>query len=181
MFPKARLDKLSVQDVPHGTMIYDLEGNKYHCLNRTTALVWKHCDGQTSEAQLALVIHKELHLPADEAIVRLALEQLERRRLLEAPLDPWTSARRQARRDWLKNLAITAAALPVVMTVTAKAAAQTSSSKRNAQLQKQLKAACNGQTSGNTVACANLCAQLGNTSDHSHCNSSGSCDCSPPG
>jgi hypothetical protein len=152
MFPQARLEKLSVQQVPHGTMVFDLQSNKYHSLNRTAALVWKHCDGRTSEAELAQIVHHELGLPADEGIVRLALEQLERRRLLETPLEPWAIARRRSRRDMLRKLAVAAVALPVVMTATAKpAVAATSPPHITAG------SACAGQTSGVTPACITFC------------------------
>lgn len=117
MLPKARHDNLGVRALADETMVYDLERQKAHCLNPTAALVWQHCDGRTTLAQLAEIVGKQLRIPRAEAVVRLALEQLSRRNLLEQPLAPLSDAARMSRRRVLKKLALAAVVLPLVMTV----------------------------------------------------------------
>jgi hypothetical protein len=53
MYPTARSAHLTIQELPEETLVYDHRNNKAHCLNRTTALVWKLCDGRTSLAEIA--------------------------------------------------------------------------------------------------------------------------------
>ncbi len=117
MFPKARQTDLSVRSLPDETLIYDLARGKAHCLNRTASLVWKHCDGATSQAELARVVREQLGVNKPEAVVRLALEQLSRRNLLEQPVAPLSGAARVSRRQALKRLAMAAVVLPLVVTV----------------------------------------------------------------
>jgi hypothetical protein len=120
--PKARTHQLIVRTLPEETLIYDQTADKAHCLNRTAALVWKHCDGKTSAAQLAAVLKSELGIPAGEPLIHLTLEKLARRRLLENYAEPSV---RQDRRKMLRKLAL--AALPVILTITAPRTAQAAS------------------------------------------------------
>jgi hypothetical protein len=126
MLPKARLENLSVRELPDEMLVYDLTSHKTHCLNPTSALVWRHCDGRTSLAELSRLVQQRLPLGDADAVVRLALEQLSRRGLLEAPVLPLTDAARASRRAALKKLALAAAALPLVMTISNAARAQSS-------------------------------------------------------
>ena len=49
--PRARQDELVVEELSDETLVYDLKRHKANCLNRTAALVWQDCDGQTSVSQ----------------------------------------------------------------------------------------------------------------------------------
>ncbi len=51
LMPRARQDELVVEELSDETLVYDLKRHKANCLNRTAALVWQDCDGQTSVAQ----------------------------------------------------------------------------------------------------------------------------------
>src|ERR1700733_15841121 len=95
MLPKARTAKLSVRSLAEETLVYDLEQHKAHSLNAAAAFVWRHCDGQTSIEELAGLLQADLGLPYSEELVRLALDQLARRHLLQeaAPSPLSTSAR----------------------------------------------------------------------------------------
>ena len=53
VFPRGSRDQLVIQELAEETLIFDQRNGKAHCLNRTTALVWKLCDGQTSLAEIA--------------------------------------------------------------------------------------------------------------------------------
>lgn len=120
MKPLARKEKLTIQELSEETLVFDLNQNKLHCLNGTSALVWKHCDGQHDSAALAALVAEAFALPADEseAATQLALEQLGRRQLLQQPVMPVTEKARLTRRAALRKMATAAAAaLPVVMTL----------------------------------------------------------------
>jgi hypothetical protein len=123
MLPVARQHGLDVKEMTEETLVYDLERDKAHCLNRTSALVWKHCDGKTSVPQLVAIFEKTLGVAKPLAVVELALEQLSKRNLLMEPVAPAEGQTRLSRREMLKDLskklAVVAAALPLVMTIAA--------------------------------------------------------------
>ena len=113
MFPRRRSAHLVVQDLPDETLIFDQRTAKAHCLNQTTALVWRNCDGRNDLAGLA----RQTGLA--EPLVQLALEQLASRRLLEGSIERGSPAQRRSRRELLKQLAAATVALPAILTVTA--------------------------------------------------------------
>lgn len=126
--PKARETELLVEELPEETMVYDRHSDRCHYLNRTAGLVWRHCDGTKSVPQLAQVLERELGVPADEALVRLTLQRLERANLLD--LGSAGGAERVTRREVGRRLALTgplAALLPVVLSMAAPAAAAAAS------------------------------------------------------
>jgi hypothetical protein len=116
MHPKARADHLVIQELPDETLVFDQLTNKAHCLNRATALVWKHCDGKTDLAALSRLFE---HQAQASVLVQLALEQISSRHLLETPVERGSPAQRRSRRELLKQLAAAAVTLPVILTVTA--------------------------------------------------------------
>jgi hypothetical protein len=122
MFPQARKEKLNVRELPDETLVYDQEHRKAHCLNRTAALVWKHCDGQTDIAALARLLHEQLQVPDAETVVRLALDQLARRHLLVGELPPLSASARLSRRQVLASVVVAAVALPLITTISAPSA-----------------------------------------------------------
>ena len=121
MAPHARTDGLVVQELPEETVVYDLHRHKAHCLNPTSAFVWKQCDGKSSIAEIAALLPRELDLPPDEEIVRLALERLEQVHLLREPVLEPESAR-LSRRDVARRVGLVgglATLLPVVTSIVA--------------------------------------------------------------
>jgi hypothetical protein len=123
MLPTARRENLTVNELPDETVVYDHQRNKAHCLNRTSVLVWKLCDGKTSIARIAAEVERQLQIPRALEMVHLALEQLSKRHLLVQPVEPVSDQARASRREILKTLAkglaVAAVALPVVMTMRA--------------------------------------------------------------
>jgi plasmid maintenance system antidote protein VapI len=81
--PQARRDGLVVRELPDEVLVYDLESHKAHCLNSTAAAVWRLCDGETTVADMAFRLAREVGEPVDEDVVWLALEDLSRLELLE--------------------------------------------------------------------------------------------------
>lgn len=118
--PIARSDQLTIRELAEETLVYDLNTHKAHCLNSTVALIWRHCDGQTTVGELAEIVQEELGIADAGALVDLGLEQLARRNLLQQPSEPLTLSARTSRREVLKQLALAAVLLPLVMTITAR-------------------------------------------------------------
>jgi hypothetical protein len=116
--PLRREADLIVRDLAGETLVYDRERHKAHCLNHAAALVWRHCDGHTSVAQLAALVLQECNGPADEGVVWLALHQLQKARLLQGPMQSPADAPGFSRRDLVRKLGV-AAAVPIVMSILA--------------------------------------------------------------
>lgn len=122
MHPKARTEQLLLQEVGDELVVYDQQRHRAHRLNGAAALVWRHCDGRTGVADLAALLHGESNVPADEELVRLALDQLARAHLLQDDSTRPTDAARISRRQVLRKLGRTAAVallVPTVMTILA--------------------------------------------------------------
>jgi hypothetical protein len=121
MRPQARQDQLLMREVGDELVVYDQERHRAHRLNRTAALVWRHCDGQTTVAELAELLHHEFNLPANEEVIWLALDRLEKAHLLQERLPRSTKAAGVSRRQVMRRLGRTAAValLPVVATLVA--------------------------------------------------------------
>ena len=64
VMPRARQDDFVVEKLPDETLVYDLNRYKAHCLNPTSALVWRRCDGRTTVAEVAALLERELRYPA---------------------------------------------------------------------------------------------------------------------
>jgi hypothetical protein len=127
MLPLRRDTDLIVRELADETLVYDRERHKAHCLNPPAALVWRHCDGRTTLAEMAAILHAELGLPPDNGVVQLALDRLERCHLLQKLPAAGTDEARASRRDLMRKLGVAAVALPVVMTIFAPAASAAAS------------------------------------------------------
>lgn len=129
LIPTARKDELVIEEVEGETLVYDLKSHKAHCLNRTAALVWKQCDGKLTAQEVASRLELELQTPVSAEVVWLAVEQLEKRRLLEEPvIHTYGSSARMSRREMARRLGIaTALTLPFIASIKAPAAIQAGS------------------------------------------------------
>ena len=136
MKPRARKDGLVVQELPEETLVYDMERDRAHCLNRAAALVWRHCDGGTTPSDLARMLENEVGLPDDEAVVHLALKRLAKAHLLEGQALRLPAAAHYTRRDVLRRLGAAAGLavlLPAVQSIVAPEVAQAASMITSAQ------------------------------------------------
>ncbi len=129
LMPRARQDELVVEELQDETLVYDLKRHKARCLNRTAALVWQHCDGQTSVADVAALLEEQLATPADEAVVWMALDRLDRAHLLSESVTLPADRAHYSRREVLRTLRRAAAIslLPVVASIVAPRAAAAAS------------------------------------------------------
>ena len=129
--PKARKEKLVVREFADELLVYDKERHEAHCLNRTAALVWKHCDGRTSVKEISRRLATEMpddgRTPVDERLVWYALNQFERDHLLEEKVEIPAGMLMNgglSRRQVMRALGLTIVALPLVTSMIAPTPAQ---------------------------------------------------------
>jgi hypothetical protein len=134
VLPLARTDQLIVRELPDELLVYDLDRHKAHCLNKASAIVWKHCDGKTTVAEVARLLERELAALVDDDVIWLALTQLRRFHLLEEE-SRTILGRKVSRRDLVRKYLPAALALPVILSIPAPTAAQTTSKPCSAQNQ----------------------------------------------
>src|SRR5258707_7201942 len=84
--PSSRKDGIIVRELQDEVLIYDLQRDKAHCLNKTAGFVWHHCDGRTRIATVARLLANKEQTPVVESVILLALDQLAERHLLADPL-----------------------------------------------------------------------------------------------
>ena len=127
--PAARSSRLLVRELAEEVLVYDEEGHRAHCLNRTAALVWRHCDGRTPVPLIAERVGAQLSARVTEDVVWLALDQLAEFNLLtrNAARAP-QSSNQISRRRMLRRIGIAAAvSLPLITAVVSPTAAEAQS------------------------------------------------------
>lgn len=125
--PRKRNQHLVIDELADEVLVYDLERHRAHCLNHTAALIWQHCDGQSTAAQIAQRLTRELQTPFTEDLVWLALDQLEKLHLLEQSKSLPPQSLRLSRRRMIRSLGLAAAVtLPVVTSIMSPTPAQAS-------------------------------------------------------
>lgn len=131
-FPTARLDNIVVYELKDEILIYDLKINKAFCLNETSALVWKLCDGKRSVSEIAGEISRITKLPVSDELIWFALNQLRKDNLLsnaENIIPPLNEHINElTRREVIRKIGFAAAiSLPLVSSLIAPTAAQSAS------------------------------------------------------
>ena len=104
-------------------LVYDLETNKAHCLNRMAGEVWMLCDGKTTVAEIARKLRNDCESSVEETVVQVALSRLQKGGLMEQgsfKSEHIVPSRRAA----MRRIAAAALALPVVASIRVPAAAQ---------------------------------------------------------
>ena len=115
-----RITGLATEAAGDGLAVLDAERKQSYVLNATSALVFEHCDGQTSPEQLAEILRQKFDLRQAEAerLTELALEELETAQLLmTGAVHPATFSRRQTLTNFA-TLGLSLALLPLVPRVT---------------------------------------------------------------
>jgi hypothetical protein len=118
MKPTARRDGLVIEDVEGEVVVYDRVRHRAHHLNRAAALVWHYCNGRNTVADLANRLRSETGVAVREKLVWRALGQLGKARLLREPVVCPASTKAVTRRQALRRLGRTAAAVVVAPLVT---------------------------------------------------------------
>ncbi|MEW6213447.1 MAG: PqqD family protein, partial [Acidobacteriota bacterium] len=118
--PRARKERILVQELSDEVLVYDLENHKAHCLNKAAAAVWEHCDGTKSINDIALAAGSDLGAETDEGMVLYALDQLGKARLLEKNFSMPDGKPKLSRRELMRKAGIAAMiAIPVVTSILA--------------------------------------------------------------
>lgn len=126
--PVSRKDDIVVQELDGEVLIYDLRANKAFCLNETSALVWRGCDGTRDVTELSAFVAAAVKTKPNHDVVWLALDQLNREGLLEAATDTTERFKGMSRREVIRRIGLTSAtALPVVLGMIAPRAAHANS------------------------------------------------------
>jgi hypothetical protein len=115
MKPRAQRSDFLVKTVGDQVVLFDQSRRRLHVLSRTAALVWRHCDGQHTVAELRDLLGCELGAPVDESLITLALAQLDEAQLLEGRLAPASGEDKVSRRDLLHMAGALAAGIMMPM------------------------------------------------------------------
>jgi hypothetical protein len=118
MQPHARREQLLIQEMDEGLVVYDLRRHRAHHLNRTAALVWQSCDGHKAVSELTRQLQAELGPELTDDLVWQALDRLGKARLLRERLVAPAGKGGLTRRQLLRRVGLTAAALvPIIWSV----------------------------------------------------------------
>ena len=115
--PLARTDGVLVEELDDEVLAYDQRDDCAHRLNRTAAVIWRHCDGTRDVQALVGVLQAEVGEVADEDLVLIALDDLAAAGLISGAPDRALDARRLSRRRFIRRVGTVGAAalaLPVV-------------------------------------------------------------------
>lgn len=128
MRPRRRTAKLLTAAVDGEIVVYDLERFRAHRLSETAAAVFELADGQRTLDDIAAALRERFGVARPLPLAQLALERLDRAHLIDR--DPAAPRPRRAlsRRRLLKRIAVAAALLPVVSSLTAPTALAAASS-----------------------------------------------------
>ena len=122
--PMARRNQLVRKELGREMLVYDRNSDEAHCLNATAALVWAHCDGLTTVAEMARLLEDEMKTPVADEVVWFALEQLRKSRLLQESWARPAQMEQMSRRVMIRRLGIAAAVtVPLVTSIIAPTAA----------------------------------------------------------
>jgi hypothetical protein len=151
--PNARKEGLVVRELADEVLVYDTQSDKAHCLNKTAALIWHHCDGQHSVKDIANSLTLQLDAPVDEKMVWFALDQLSRDQLLEERVSLPAMMSGLSRRQMVRTLGLAAiVAVPLVTSIVAPTPAQAATCLPPGSACTSSAQCCSGLCSGGTCA-----------------------------
>lgn len=175
--PQARHEDLVIQEMPDEVLVYDLKTHRAHCLNKTAAFVWNHCDGQTSIAEMQESLEQKTGLQVSEDLIWYALHDLSKARLLEKKIYP-SSRDWLSRRSMLRSLGFGAVVgIPLIVTITSPQAVSAQSVTVTAN--RVPDGTCNAGTSGGCLG--QCCTSAGGGGRRICCNNGGHPSCPPTG
>ena len=116
---KLQGDWITIREIEAETLIYDEHTHRAWCLNHTAACIWQLCDGRNTLGNIAAEAAKLLGIEANEDLVRLTMEELREKGLLEIDMVEDLPHDISRRAMFGKIGLATAALLPVVAAITA--------------------------------------------------------------
>jgi hypothetical protein len=123
--PRARRAQLIIEELPDELLVYDQKSHRAHCLNASAASVFRSADGSRTVAEIAAAAGELLGADFGEELTWLALQELDKNDLLDAPLPRVPLG--MTRRDLVTTGAAVAVMLPLVLAITAPTPAQAQS------------------------------------------------------
>jgi len=122
--PRRIQEEISVQQVGTETLVYDERRHKAFCLNQSSSVIWRLCDGHHTIAQIAAAASSELSTSLSEEFVVFAVEELRADGLIE-PSSAVEPRQNVSRRAVLQSLGAGGALLlPAVAAIFTPTAAQ---------------------------------------------------------
>ena len=113
--PIARKTDLVEQNLNDELLVYDLLTNKAYCLNQTSALVYRLCDGSNSVSDISRKLSVQLKQTVPEDFVWLAVDQFKIDNLLSGTEEMEIDFNGLSRRQVIRKLGFASMiALPVV-------------------------------------------------------------------
>jgi hypothetical protein len=117
--PQAREDGLVVRELPEELLVYDLDRHEARCLNKPAALIWKHCDGKNTVAQITRLLEKELKTTVNEEVVWYTINRLGKAHLLKQRVTRPAGAAFHSRRELMAKVGKAAMlSLPLIVSIT---------------------------------------------------------------
>jgi hypothetical protein len=179
--PRARKKALLVRHLADESLVYDLLRLKAHCLNRTAASIWKHCDGRRTASEIAARAGKEIGATVSTEAVWLAVSQLGKIHLLDGRVQKLDGVAPVSRRDLVRLGVSAALAVPVIFTMAAPTPAQVVSCRANGSTGCTSNAQCCGGCCGGrsgvgtTGTCSNTSNAAGSRGTGAGCSVGGQC------
>jgi len=126
--PKARRKSVIMQELNGELLIYDSITHKAYCLNQTSSLIWRACDGESSVPEISENLSNQLRVPITDDLVWLALDQLKKDNLLENSDDVKVDFGGLSRREVIKKIGLASmVGLPVIASLVAPPASHAAS------------------------------------------------------
>jgi hypothetical protein len=116
--PMSRKSDIVIQEIDNEILIYDLITNNAFCLNETSAIIWRLCDGTKTVSEISRAAAQKLNAVVSEDLVGLALEQFKKDQLI---CDEFKSVfEGMTRREMVRKVGFASmVALPVVASIIA--------------------------------------------------------------
>ena len=112
-------DHIAIQEIGTETLLYNEQSHKVWCLNRSSACIWRLCDGQNTVTQIAPAASAQLGSAVSEEVVLLTLAELREKELIQPDADEFLP-QGITRRQMISKAGLTATALlPVIASLTA--------------------------------------------------------------
>ncbi len=126
--PMGRKENIVIQELDNEILIYDLNENEAFCLNETSAIIWQMCDGTKTVPEISRALGEKQNSLVPEDFVWLALEQLQKEKLISNEFKFNDVFAGMTRRHVIRKIGLgSMVALPIVASMIAPVAASAAS------------------------------------------------------
>lgn len=128
-YPIRRQNDIVIQELGSEILIYNLKSAKAYCLNETSSLIWRACDGEISFSDLTKQLSRQTKSQVSEEFVFYALEDLQKNELLTHHEAIPQELKGLSRREVIRKVGLASMiALPIISGIVAPTSAQAASS-----------------------------------------------------